>query len=285
MSHRTGADAGIPLDPALSFDRLTFDNYHDVKHLMPTEIMSFSIECVCCRNKTETGEAHSLIPSHRDHLMATGPLYIRGSPAHQLHMPLILPCGHIVGWSCLSVERTGRCPACGVIWCRDLVLISGPSNGSVSPCHHPIGINPLRTVSAMTDDEAQWLVPPGGYMPERCRKCVTLDALKELTRLARGPMPREAVRCVYTTDGILNGLLEGDALRPFEALDIEVNPALIPQGLLGEARRREEAIRAQFDGRTPSAETGLVGAGRGMRFGIRVAGLTSPAGEEAVGGK
>ena len=282
MGHRFDAYGGLALDPTLSFD-----NYHDVEHLLPTEFVSFSIECVCCRNRTATGDAHPLIPTHRDPSVATGPLSIPDTPSHQMHMPLILPCGHIAGWSCLETEPTGRCPACRVIWCRDRA-------GSL--CHHPIGINPFRSVSAMTPDEAPWLLPRGGHVPERCRRCVTLDALRELTELARGPTTTTTTleeddgavllrRCVYATDGVLGGFLAGDELRPFVTLDIAADPALIPGGLLDEARRREEVIRAQFEGLTPLAESEVVGAARGMGFGFRVAGLVRPEGDqEGVGG-
>lgn len=277
MTQRSDGDAGLPMVPVLGFHHRTFDNYHDAKHLLPTNTVNFSVECVCCRNRRETGEAHPLIPSYRNPSVATGPLNVADKASHNMHMPLILLCGHIAGWSCLEGERTGRCPACGVIWRR-----GNAGGGSANHCHHPIGINPFRSAIDMTDDEAEWLIMPGGYVPERCRQCITHEVLRELTRLARNPVAGDATRCVYATDGVLSGFLEGDELKPFATLDITVNPSLIPLGLLDEARRREEAIRKQFE-RTPPAETKMVGAGRGMGFGLRVAGLARPPEEQASG--
>jgi hypothetical protein len=76
------------------------------------------------------------------------------------------------------------------------------------------------------------------------------------------------------------GSCMGDELKPLRTLDIPVNQLSMPPGLLDEARRRDGAIRAQFDGRTLSAELKMAGAGRGGRaFGFRVAGLARPVDE------
>lgn len=255
--------------------RRTYTNYHDLKGLLPmtTAPATFVVECIYCGNKhTETGEPNPLILTDRRFQPSAAPGVVTETMMRGQHWPMILPCGHLMGWSCMAKDTSGRCQACGTLWRRNM---QAPGH-----CSHYIGIPPLRLSSVMTDEEADFLIPPGvagGHVPERCRHCATCDALRELTRQARRAMPGDA-SCAYATDGTRNGFLEGDELKPFTQLDIAVTPPTIPEGLVEEARRREREIWGGYEGRTPRAD-GRVASVAGRMFIFKVAAMIKPAGE------
>ena len=132
----------------------------------------------------------------------------------------------------------------------------------------------------MTIKESEWLVPTGGYVPDVCRKCATLEMLRQLTRLVRATVPPERGRCLYASDGVVDGFLEEDNLLQFKTLNIVVKPPMIDDVLVQEARRLEEAVRARYAGKTPKAESERVGAGRHGGFVFKLAGVPKPKGED-----
>lgn len=248
------------ITPSMVPCRAVVTSYHDLNQILPAEPMTSCLLCVYCSNKDHvTGEPRQLLVSTDRASHPEG------------HIAYIQPCGHLAGWSCMEKDAHGRCPTCGILWRRN-----GPLE---SQCPHTISITQLRLDSPLTDEEAGWLVPqvPGGHVPDQCRLCGTLGALRELTRMARAEMRLQHgagdTTCTYATDGLVNGFLEGDELKPFAVLDIVLRPPVLTQRLMAEARAVDDGIHAHYDGRTPPAEGKMVG---GMPILFKVAGAAAP---------
>ncbi|KFA65877.1 hypothetical protein S40285_10239 [Stachybotrys chlorohalonatus IBT 40285] len=261
MSYRAsnGDRRGSTVAPPVRNIPQTYDNYHSLKHLLPHNgQIELRIVCVyCCSQGPDTDAWQAPGADTSQTLLSDGDVVC------------VQPCGHLAGWSCMSRDRTGRCPVCGMLWRR--------INTQANHCLHAFGINKLRLFADMAEAESEWLTPQvdGAYVAEQCRQCATLDALRELTRQARaeiaGSIPGGDGSCTYATDGAVHGFLEGDSLKPFTFLDIMVRPPVLSLGLMQEARAREEQIRARYEGRTPLAETKAVGEGP---FVFKVAGAS-----------
>ncbi|KAI9896321.1 hypothetical protein N3K66_008493 [Trichothecium roseum] len=204
------------------------------------------------------------------------------------HTLMILPCGHLAGWECLQKFPSDHCPLCGILFRRNAA-------GNSLHCHHEIRLHALRLraprrpprpsplLLPLSAEEAGWLVPRDGFVAERCRRCATLESLRELTAIARramappvGSSSSSGGRCVYATDGVLHGFLDDDQLRPFAALDIRIGPPLLPPLLADVASGREEALRAHYEGRGLPAENGAM---LGRHFFFRVGALARPLSE------
>lgn len=203
------------------------------------------------------------------------------------HTLMILPCGHLAGRECLQKFPSDHCPLCGVLFRRNAAA-AGSSSSSSPRCHHEIRLHTLRLraqrpplLIPLSAEEAGWLVPRNGFVPERCRRCATLDSLRDLTALARqvttasSPLGSSG-GCVYATDGVLHGFLDDDRLRPFAALDIRVGPPLLPPLLADVASGRGEALRAHYEGRGLPAENAAVPGGQ---FFFRIGALARPLSE------
>lgn len=247
--------------------RHPFVSYHELKQRLPAESMAYPLLCVYCFNSdNNTGESRPLLVNAE-----RGFLRVEG------HLAYVQPCGHLAGWSCMEKDASGRCPACGILWRRN-----GPLENQ---CLHTINISQLRLDSPLSDEETDWLVPqvPGGHVPNRCRLCGTLEALRALTRIARAEIHSQHgagdTSCTYATDGVVNGFLDGDELRPFAVLDIVVRPPILTPRLIAEARAVEEEIRKHYDGRTPLAEGKMVGS---MPILFKVAGAAAPVAEQGT---
>lgn len=244
--------------------RPLFTSYHDLSQRLPAESMAFSLLCVYCYNKdSSTGEPRHLLINSERNMRVDG------------HLAYIQPCGHLAGWSCMEKDASGRCPMCGILWRRN-----GPLENQ---CLHTINISQLRLDSLLSEEEADWLVPQvhGGHVPDRCRLCGTLEALRTLTRIARAEIHSQHgagdTSCTYATDGVVNGFIDGDELKPFAVLEIVVRPPILPPRVLAQARAMEEEIRTHYDGRTPPAEAKLVGS---MPIMFKVAGAAAPLTEQ-----
>jgi hypothetical protein len=252
-----------------------FSSYHELRRHLPT-MSRIAIECVFCRNTSDSNPLALLDNRKRLGL----PLKQEGlhcGEENGEHVAYVLPCGHLAGFSCLKVDHVGRCPACDIIWRRAKAGREGTGE-----CAHNLVISPLSLTEALGTDEAEWLVPPGGYVPDKCRYCATKEALQELTRMLRKGAPRERF-CSYATDGVVHGFLDGDQLKPFTTLDIAMGPAMLPAMLTKDLEMRERAIQAKYDGRTPWAETRVTGAVNGAAWKFRVAGLARPLSEWRIG--
>jgi|UniRef100_A0A8H7NGK4 hypothetical protein len=248
-----------------------YDNYHELKHFVhgaASTGITLTTKCVSCSNDPAPLDYadRNLFSMSYPQGGSGFPWLVADSKAQGQHMCFILPCGHLMGWSCMERHKSdlsNRCPRCRTIWFR---------LEAATHCQHPIVVIPLRQATVLSEEEEEWLIPPGGYLLDKCRLCATVDALRDLTVFLRNAIPGDG-SCSYATDGTLNGFLEGDDLKPFSNLEIGIEPPVVPEGLMEEARRVEGMIVRNYEGRTPKAESRMVGAGWGRQFCFRVAGL------------
>lgn len=118
-------------------------------------------------------------------------------------------------------------------------------------------------IDCLGASEADKLAPcvPNAFVPTRCRRCATNDALLAVTAFARDeaetlwtPMNPDVTRSVYATDGRAAGLLEGDTIQPCRR-DVLFSTRYGPLPLSHRyAEGSWKVLNEAYDDRTPPVE-------------------------------